>query len=86
MGAPKLLMLDEPSIGLAQIVKEKIFEGIKKIKKTGVTILIVEQDSVMAMGIADRIYILEGGNISKGGDAKEVMSDNHVRDAYLGVG
>lgn len=85
MGGPKLLMLDEPSIGLAQIVKEKIFDGIKKIKKMNVTILIVEQDSVMAMGVADRIYILEGGNITKEGTTEELMKDNHVRDAYLGV-
>lgn len=85
MGRPKLLMLDEPSIGLAQIVKEKIFEGIEEIKNMGVTILIVEQDSVMAMGVADRIYIIEGGNLTKSGTTEELKKDSYVRDAYLGV-
>jgi branched-chain amino acid transport system ATP-binding protein len=85
MGDPKLLMLDEPSIGLAQIVKEKIFEGIEEIKNTGVTILIVEQDSVMAMGVADRIYIIEGGNLTKSGTTDEIKKDSYVRDAYLGI-
>jgi len=85
MGKPRLLMLDEPSIGLAQIVKEKIFDGIEEIKNLGVTILIVEQDSVMAMGVADRIYIIEGGNLTKSGTTEEIKKDSYVRDAYLGV-
>lgn len=85
MGNPRLLMLDEPSIGLAQIVKEKIFDGIDEIKKMGKTILIVEQDSVMAMGVADRIYIIEGGNLTKSGTTEELKKDSYVRDAYLGV-
>lgn len=86
MGKPRLLMLDEPSIGLAQIVKEKVYEGISEIKKFGVTILVVEQDTVMAMEIADRIYIIEGGELVKSGTTEELKNDPHVRNAYLGVG
>jgi branched-chain amino acid transport system ATP-binding protein len=85
MGKPRLLMLDEPSLGLAQVIKERIFEGIEEIKNMGVTLLIVEQDAVMAMGVADRIYILEGGNLTLTGNKEEIRRNPHVKAAYLGV-
>ena len=85
MASPKLLLLDEPSVGLAQIVKEKIFEGIEKIKKQGVTILLVEQDSVMAMGLADIVYILEGGKVVLSGTKAEIQGNDYVKNIYLGV-
>lgn len=85
MGRPKLLMLDEPSLGLAQLVKESIFEGIEEIKNFGITILIVEQDSVMAMGVADRIYLIEGGKLTKSGSTDEMKRDPYVKKAYLGI-
>jgi branched-chain amino acid transport system ATP-binding protein len=85
MGRPRLLMLDEPSLGLAQLIKERIFEGIGEIKNMGVTILIVEQDAVMAMGVADRVYILEGGKLTLTGTTDEIWSNPHVKAAYLGM-
>jgi len=85
MASPKLLLLDEPSVGLAQIVKEKIFEGINKVKKEGVTILLVEQDSVMAMGLSDRVYILESGKVVLEGTREEIEKNAYVKDIYLGV-
>jgi branched-chain amino acid transport system ATP-binding protein len=85
MGRPKLLMLDEPSLGLAQVAKESIFDGIEEIKNFGMTILIVEQDSVMAMGVADRIYLIEGGMLTKSGTTDEMKKDPYVKKAYLGI-
>lgn len=85
MASPKLLLLDEPSVGLAQIVKEKVFEGIGRIKKEGMTILLVEQDSVMAMGLADRVYILEGGNMVLNGTREEIEKNDYVKKIYMGV-
>ena len=85
MGRPRLLMLDEPSLGLAQLIKESIFEGIEEIKNMGVTILIVEQDAVMAMGVAGRIYILEGGELTLSGTTDEIWNNPHVKAAYLGM-
>jgi branched-chain amino acid transport system ATP-binding protein len=85
MSKPKLLVLDEPSIGLAQIVKEQIFQGVAEIKQLGVTILLVEQDSNMALGIADRLYILEHGHIAAEGTPAELAKDTSIRDLYLGV-
>lgn len=85
MSAPKLLILDEPSIGLAQIVKEQIFQGVAEIKELGVTILLVEQDSNMALSIADRLYVLEHGRVAAEGTATELSSNTHIRDLYLGV-
>jgi branched-chain amino acid transport system ATP-binding protein len=85
MSSPKLILLDEPSVGLAQIVKEKIFEGITRIKKEGMTILLVEQDAVMAMGLSDRIFILEGGNVKLSGKKSEIKDNPYVKNIYLGV-
>jgi len=83
---PKILLLDEPSMGLAHIIKEQIFEGIQKIKKLGMTILIVEQDATMVMPIADKVAILEHGNILKEDTPENILKDNYIRNAYLGVG
>jgi len=85
MSKPKLLILDEPSIGLAQIVKEQIFQGVAEIKQMGVTILLVEQDSNMALNIADRIYVLEHGRVAAEGTAVELSQNTKIRDLYLGV-
>ena len=85
MARPRLLMLDEPSIGLAQIVKEQIFQGVAEIKQLGVTILLVEQDSNMALGIADRLYVLEHGRVAAEGTSAELSRDTHIRDLYLGI-
>lgn len=83
---PKILLLDEPSMGLAHIIKEQIFEGIQKIKKLGMTILIVEQDATMVMPIADKVAIIEHGKILKEDTPDNILKDNYIRNAYLGVG
>ena len=84
MSNPKLLMLDEPSMGLAPILVQQIFDIISDLHKAGTTILLVEQNAQMALSIADRAYVLETGNIVKSGDAKMLMNDDDVRKAYLG--
>ena len=85
MSNPKLLMLDEPSMGLAPNLVAMIFELIQDINKQGVTILLVEQNANMALKIANRGYVLETGNIKLHGDAKDLMSNDEVRKAYLGA-
>ena len=84
MSKPKLLMLDEPSMGLAPLLVEQIFDIILSLNKAGTTILLVEQNAQMALSIADRAYILETGNIFKEGSADMLMHDDAVRKAYLG--
>ena len=84
MSKPRLLMLDEPSMGLAPILVEQIFDIIKELHAAGVTILLVEQNAQMALSIADRAYVLETGNVSKTGPAVELLHDDDVRKAYLG--
>ncbi len=84
MAKPKLLLLDEPSMGLAPILVDEIFSIIQKINKDGTTILLVEQNAFKALSIADRAYILETGNIVKTGKASDLISDDSVRSAYLG--
>lgn len=84
MSKPKLLMLDEPSMGLAPILVEQIFEIILKLNQTGTTILLVEQNAQMALSIANRVYVLETGHIVKEGSADTLMHDDAVRKAYLG--
>ncbi len=84
MSHPKLLLLDEPSMGLAPILVEQIFEIIREINKQGVSILLVEQNAKMALSIADRAYVLETGSVVLQGDAKEVMENPMVAVAYLG--
>lgn len=84
MAKPKLLLLDEPSMGLAPILVDEIFEIIKKINKEGTTILLVEQNAYKAMTIANRVYILETGKIASSGPAKDLINDPAVKKAYLG--
>ena len=84
MSKPRLLMLDEPSMGLAPILVEQIFDIIKELHAAGVTILLVEQNAQMALSIADRAYVLETGTVSKTGPADELLHDDDVRKAYLG--
>ncbi len=84
MSKPRLLMLDEPSMGLAPILVEQIFDIIKELHAAGVTILLVEQNAQMALSIADRAYVLETGTVSKTGLADELLHDDDVRKAYLG--
>ena len=84
MSRPRLLMLDEPSMGLAPLLVEQIFKIIQELHSAGVTILLVEQNAQVALSIADRAYVLETGNVSIEGDAKELLADDRVRRAYLG--
>ena len=84
MSKPKLLMLDEPSMGLAPILVEEIFNIIEELHKDGTTILLVEQNAQMALSVADRAYVLEVGSISISGRADELMGDESVKKAYLG--
>ena len=84
MSKPKLLMLDEPSMGLAPLLVEQIFDIILSLNKAGTTILLVEQNAQMALSIANRAYVLETGKIFKEGSADMLMHDDAVRKAYLG--
>ena len=84
MSKPKLLMLDEPSMGLAPLLVEQIFSIIQELNKAGTTILLVEQNAQMALSIADRGYVLETGKIVTTGTGRELLSDDVVRKAYLG--
>lgn len=84
MSRPKLLLLDEPSMGLAPILVKQIFSIIKEINKTGTTILLVEQNAHMALSIAHRAYVLETGRIVLSGSAEELAASEEVRKAYLG--
>ncbi len=84
MGKPKLLMLDEPSMGLAPILVEQIFDIIKELHAAGTTILLVEQNAQMALSIADRAYVLGTGRITMSGSAADVLADDRVRATYLG--
>ncbi len=85
MSKPKLLMLDEPSIGLAPIVVLEVFRLIKEIKQAGVTILLVEQDVYQTLKVATKAFILETGNIVMEGSGKELMNKESVKKAYLGL-
>jgi branched-chain amino acid transport system ATP-binding protein len=84
MGDPKLLLLDEPSMGLAPVLVELIFDTIVKIRKQGITILLIEQNATAALEVADRAYVLESGAVKMSGSAKELSSDDKVTKAYLG--
>ncbi|MCR5826003.1 MAG: ABC transporter ATP-binding protein [Oscillospiraceae bacterium] len=84
MSKPKLLMLDEPSMGLAPILVEQIFTIIKALHKAGTTILLVEQNAQMALSVADRAYVLETGKITLSGTGEELIHSDEVRKAYLG--
>ncbi|MBQ9623339.1 MAG: ATP-binding cassette domain-containing protein, partial [Treponema sp.] len=84
MSRPKILMLDEPSLGLAPLIVQHIFEIIREINKKGVTILLVEQNANMALKTADIAYVLETGEIVLQGSGKELLENPTVREAYLG--
>jgi branched-chain amino acid transport system ATP-binding protein len=84
MASPRLLLLDEPSMGLAPILVDEIFSVIKGINETGTTVLLVEQNAYKALALASRAYILETGEIVKSGMTPELMNDEAVKDAYLG--
>ena len=84
MSHPKMIVMDEPSMGLSPIYVNEIFQIIKDVSADGVTVLLVEQNAKKALSIADRAYVLETGNIILEGDAKELMNDESVKKAYLG--
>ena len=84
MSRPKVLLLDEPSMGLSPIMVDKIFEVVKDVSSKGVTVLLVEQNASRALGIADRGYVMDSGLITMSGDAKIMLNDPKVREAYLG--
>ena len=84
MSKPKVLMMDEPSLGLAPIIVGMIFDIIKEINSTGVTVLLVEQNAKAALEAADLAYVLETGRITLFGSGKELLADDRVRKAYLG--
>jgi branched-chain amino acid transport system ATP-binding protein len=84
MADPKLLLLDEPSMGLAPILVEQIFEVIQDINQQGVSILLVEQNAQMALSIADRAYVMETGTVALSGKASKLVQNPMVREAYLG--
>ena len=85
MGRPELLLLDEPSVGIAPRLKGLIFDAIEQIRKDGTAILIVEQDATSTLRIADRVYVLEHGRTVKEGRASDLAGDEYIRQVYLGV-
>ncbi len=84
MSQPKLLLLDEPSMGLSPLMVAKIFEVVKEVSAQGVTVLLVEQNAKLALQAADRGYVMDSGLITMSGDAKKMLNDPKVREAYLG--
>lgn len=85
MASPEIIMMDEPSLGLAPIVVKEIFEIIKKINKQGTTVLLVEQNANMALRIADYGYVIENGEVTVHGTGEELLKNENVRKAYLGM-
>ena len=85
MSSPKILLMDEPSMGLSPLLVKEIFKIIQEVHRQGITVLLVEQNAKMALSIADRAYVLETGDITIWGDAKELLKDDRVRKAYLGA-
>ena len=85
MSRPKLLILDEPSMGLSPLFVKEIFNVIKKLNEMGTTILLVEQNAKMALSISDRAYVIETGKITLEGNAKELLKNSEVKKAYLGA-
>lgn len=84
MSRPRLLLLDEPSMGLAPIMVDRIFEVIQTVAKQGVTLLLVEQNASRALQLADRAYVMDSGEITMEGPARQMLNDPKVREAYLG--
>lgn len=84
MGKPKLIMMDEPSLGLAPLVVKDIFDIIKTVHKEGITVLLNEQNANMALKVADRAYVIETGNIIMSGTGAEIAADDSIKEAYLG--
>ncbi|TLS36283.1 ABC transporter ATP-binding protein [Pseudalkalibacillus caeni] len=84
MAKPKLLLLDEPSMGLAPLIVKDIFQIVKEINEEGTTVLLVEQNARQALKIADHAYVLETGRVIKSGSAKELLKDSSIKEAYLG--
>ena len=84
MSKPRIILMDEPSMGLSPIFVEEIFSIIKEISAAGTTVLLVEQNAKKALSIADRAYVLETGNIVLSGDAEELMNNESIKKAYLG--
>jgi branched-chain amino acid transport system ATP-binding protein len=85
MSDPKLLLLDEPSAGLAPVVVQQVFELVKRIRSSGLTVLIVEQNVQQVLRVVDRAYLLEAGTIRATGKSSEMLADDAIRQAYLGV-
>jgi len=86
MSSPKLLMLDEPSIGLSPLTKKSLIEGIRSIWKSGIAVLIVEQDASLALDLAERVYIIEHGKIGLEGKSKDLINNEAVRQVYFQLG
>ena len=84
MSRPRLIMFDEPSLGLAPLVVQGIFDIIRTINKEGVTVLLIEQNANMALKVADFAYVLETGTITKSGTGAELLADESIKEAYLG--
>jgi branched-chain amino acid transport system ATP-binding protein len=84
MSRPRLLLLDEPSMGLAPLMVQKVFETVHAVSKEGVTILLIEQNAKLALEVSHRGYVMESGEITLSGDAKQLLVDPAVRAAYLG--
>lgn len=85
MSKPDIILMDEPSMGLSPLLVKEIFKIIQEVHKAGITVLLVEQNAKMALSIADRAYVLETGRIAMSGDAKELLNDDKVKKAYLGL-
>ncbi len=85
MSNPKVIVMDEPSMGLSPLLVKEVFDIIKSMHESGITVLLVEQNAKMALSIADRAYVLETGNIAMSGDAKDLLNDERVKKAYLGA-
>lgn len=85
MSRPKLLMLDEPSLGLAPQLVELVFQTLEKINESGITILLVEQNIASALRCCDKAYLMENGRITKSGLGQDFLNDEHVKEAYLGI-
>lgn len=85
MSAPKLVVMDEPSMGLSPVLVKEVFDIIRTMHESGITILLVEQNAKMALAISNRAYVLENGRITMSGDANTLLHDDKVRKAYLGA-